>query len=73
MIYLKWLLISLVKLPLLLTVPLMAVIISLFTRPDFEEKIFINGDLFGEPLIILHREKEPGLIKTPHLLGTLLE
>ena len=48
MIYLKWLLISLVKLPLLLTVPLMAVIISLFTRPDFEEKdIYKWGSIWG--------------------------
>lgn len=48
MIYLKWLLISLVKLPLLLTVPLAAVLISLFTRPDFEEKdIYKWGSLWG--------------------------
>lgn len=48
MIYLKWLLISLVKLPLLLTVPFAAVLISIFTKPDFEEKdIYEWGNLWG--------------------------
>lgn len=47
MIYLKWLLISLLKFPLLITVPLVAPILSIFTRPDFEEKgLYSWGGLF---------------------------